>query len=80
MIYIGVLASFLWGICLLPELRRTINHKFCFISWGTLALWIIASILSIIYTSSIKSYPLLANYSVNLLFQIIMVYYKIKYK
>jgi len=77
---IGTIASILWAVCLVPELLKTISEKNCKVAWGTLVIWTVASVLSIIYTWSINSVPLFFNYSLNLIFQIILIIYKVKYK
>ena len=74
---IGIIASFLWGISLVPELIRTIKNNKCFIGYGMLAVTISASICSVIYTYNIHAIPLLVNYSANLIISIILLFYKV---
>lgn len=75
---IGSIASFLWGISLIPELIRTIRNKKCFLGYGLLITTIFAAIGSIMYTYSIVAIPLLINYIVNFLTLITLLIYKIK--
>lgn len=74
---VGLIGSILLGICALPETIRTIQDKRCHLGWGFLFLWYVGEILSLIYGVSLKEFPLILNYSVNVIALTIMVYYKI---
>jgi uncharacterized protein with PQ loop repeat len=74
---IGAVASFLWGISLVPELVRTIKTYKCHIGYGMLFVTITASICSVIYTYNIHAIPLLINYSANLTLSLILLIYKL---
>jgi len=74
---IGIIASFLWGISLVPELIRTIKNKKCFIGYGMLCVYITASVFSVVYTYNIQAIPLLINYSANLVVSLILMFYKV---
>lgn len=74
---IGWLGSILLALCALPEVIRTIHDKTSYIGWGMLATWGIGELLLLIYIILRKEYPLIINYSFNLILILILIYYKI---
>jgi uncharacterized protein with PQ loop repeat len=75
---IGWLGSLLLSFCSLPEVIKTIQTEQCSLSWGFLNMWGIGLILILIpLYREFKDKYVIFNYSVNLIFVMIMWYYKL---
>ena len=77
---IGYLGGLLLAICGIPEVIRTIKDGRCHLGWPFLLLWFWGEILMEIYSIELWDYPLMFNYSANIVLVGIMLYYKIKTK
>lgn len=75
----GWLGSLLLSFCSLPEVIRTIINNNCSLSWSFLLMWGIGLVLILIpLYREFKEKYILFNYTVNLIFVLIMWYYKLK--
>jgi uncharacterized protein with PQ loop repeat len=76
---IGYVGSIMLALCGAPQAWDCIVTGQANISTGTVALWAGGEILTIIYLvwSKIMTKPLAVNYGCNMLFLIIIMYYKI---
>lgn len=76
--YIGWTGSIMLAICGLPQAWKSYREKHSHgISWGFLWLWFLGEIFTWIYILPKMDLPLLVNYSLNILFLMIITYYKI---
>lgn len=79
--YIGWIGSILLAFCGLPqaiESYRTKNSDG--LTWSFLLMWGMGEIMTIIYILPKWHWPLIFNYTANLIFISIILYYKIKPK
>jgi uncharacterized protein with PQ loop repeat len=75
---IGWLGSAMLSICGLPAAYQSWRDGHSDgLSWPFLALWTGGEVLTLIYVAPSFNWPLLANYSANLLFLGIMIYFKL---
>jgi len=74
----GWLGGFLLAICGFPQMVKSIrdgNSKG--IDWTFLIFWFSGEILTLIYVMPKKDLPLILNYIVNIIFVLVIGYYKI---
>jgi uncharacterized protein with PQ loop repeat len=79
--YIGWIGSILLAFCGLPqaiESYRTKNSDG--LTWGFLIMWGVGEIFTIIYILPKWHWPLIFNYTANLVFISVILYYKLKGK
>jgi uncharacterized protein with PQ loop repeat len=77
--YIGWTGSILFAICGLPQAIECYRNKNANgLSWGFLLCWFFGELFTMIYIIPKMDMPLLFNYSLNMVFLIIILYYKIK--
>lgn len=75
---VGWLGSILLAFCGLPQAIMSIRNKSSQgVAWGSLIMWLSGEILTIIYIFPSMNYPLLFNYFCNLIFILIIIYYKL---
>ena len=77
---IGYTSGLMLALCGLPEAIRSVRNKRCDIGWGLLLLWLGGEVGLLIYELKTMAIPRLLNYSCNILFISIMIYWKIKKK
>ena len=77
---IGYLGGLLLAICGIPEVIRTIKDKRCHLGWPFLLLWFFGEVFMEIYAFGLSDFPLIFNYTFNLVLVGIMLIYKIKTK
>jgi uncharacterized protein with PQ loop repeat len=77
---IGYLGGVLLAICGIPEVIRTIKDQRCHLGWAFLLLWFFGEVFMEIYAIGLWDFPLLFNYTFNLILVGIMLYFKIKTK
>lgn len=78
---IGYIGSIMLAICGLPQAIESFKTKSSDgLTWGFLALWFFGEILTFIYVLPKMDLPLLINYSANIIFLAIIIYYKINPK
>ena len=77
---IGYIGGVLLGICAIPEVIRTYNDKRCHLGWPFLLLWFLGEVFMEIYAIDLWDYPLMFNYTFNLVVVGILLYYKLKTK
>lgn len=76
---IGYLGGLFLAICGFPELIRTIKDKKCHLGWAFLLLWFFGEVLMLVYILFKPwDYPLILNYTLNLIMVAVMVYYKVQ--
>lgn len=74
----GWLGSFLLAICAAPQAFYALKHKNSHgISWGFLLLWLFGEIFTLIYVLKLQDAPLLLNYTLNLVFLCVILYFKV---
>lgn len=74
----GYISGLLLAFCGLPEAIRSIKHKKCDIGWGLLLMWMGGEIGLLIYETKDMALPRILNYSCNIVFISVMIYYKIR--
>ena len=75
---IGYVSGILLALCGLPEALRSIKNKRCDIGWGLLLMWLGGELGLLIYELKTMDIPRLINYSCNILFISVMIWYKLK--
>jgi len=75
---IGYIGSILLAICGLPQAIESYKTKSSEgLTWGFILLWFFGEIFTFAYILPKMDLPLLINYSVNIIFLIIILYFKI---
>ena len=75
---IGYIGSILLAICGLPQAIESYKTKSSEgLTWGFILLWFFGELFTFAYIIPKMDLPLLINYSANLIFLIIILYYKI---
>lgn len=74
---VGYLGAFLLAICGSFEAFRSFRNKRCDVGYGLLLSWLIGEILLVIYNFLAMDIPLFINYTANIVFILIMLYYKV---
>ena len=78
---IGWLGSILLAFCGLPQALESIKTKSSEgLTWGFILMWFIGEIMTFVYILPKMDLPLLFNYTANIIFLAIIIYYKIKTK
>lgn len=78
---IGWLGSILLAFCGLPQAIESYRTKSSEgLTWGFLFMWFVGEILTIIYILPQMVLPLIFNYTANIIFLSIIIYYKINPK
>jgi uncharacterized protein with PQ loop repeat len=79
--YIGWIGSILLAFCGLPQAIESWKTKNSDgLTWGFLGMWGMGEIFTIIYIIPKWHWPLIFNYTANIIFIAIILYYKIKPK
>jgi uncharacterized protein with PQ loop repeat len=77
--YIGWIGSILLAFCGLPQAIESYKTKNSDgLTWGFLGMWGMGEIFTIIYILPKWHWPLIFNYTANIIFISIILYYKIK--
>ena len=75
---IGWLGSILLAFCGLPQAIESIKTKSSEgLTWGFIGMWFIGEICTFIYILPKMDLPLLLNYTANIIFLAIIIFYKI---
>jgi uncharacterized protein with PQ loop repeat len=78
---IGWLGSILLAFCGLPQAIESYKTKSSDgLTWGFIGMWFIGEILTIIYILPQMVLPLIFNYTANIIFLAVIIYYKINPK
>jgi uncharacterized protein with PQ loop repeat len=76
---IGWLGSILLAFCGLPQAIESYKTKSSEgLTWGFIGMWFIGEIMTIIYILPQMVLPLIFNYTANIIFLSIIIYYKLK--
>lgn len=76
---IGWLGSLCFAICGAPQALRSIRDGHSDgLSWGFLLLWFFGELFTLIYVLGHLDYPLLANYTCNLVCLSVVLKYKLR--
>lgn len=76
---IGWIGSILLAFCGLPQAIESYKTKSSTgLTWGFILMWLIGEICTLAYVAPKMDLPLLFNYSANILFLSIILWYKIK--
>jgi len=79
--YIGWIGSILLAFCGLPQAIESFKTKNSDgLTWGFLIMWGVGELFTIIYIIPKWHWPLIFNYTANIIFISIILYYKIKPK
>jgi uncharacterized protein with PQ loop repeat len=79
--YIGWIGSILLAFCGLPQAIESYKTKNSDgLTWGFLGMWGMGEIFTIIYILPKWHWPLIFNYTANIIFIAIILYYKLKPK
>ena len=77
--YIGWIGSILLAFCGLPQAIESYKTKSSAgLTWSFLIMWGVGEIFTVIYIIPKWHWPLIFNYTANIIFISIIVYYKIK--
>lgn len=75
---IGWIGSILLAFCGLPQAIESFKTKSSAgLTWGFILMWFIGELATFIYIIPKMDLPLLFNYSANIIFLIIIIYFKI---
>ena len=75
---IGWIGSLLLAFCGLPQAIKCYREKSSKgMDWGFLLAWFVGELFTFVYVLPKMDLPLLVNYSANLLFLTVILYYKI---
>ena len=75
---IGWLGSILLAFCGLPQAIESIKTKSSEgLTWGFIGMWFIGEICTFIYILPKMDLPLLLNYTANIIFLAIIIFYKL---
>jgi uncharacterized protein with PQ loop repeat len=78
---LGWLGSILMAFCGLPQAIESIRTKSSEgLTWGFISMWFLGEILTFIYILPKMDLPLLFNYTANIIFLSIIIYYKLTSK
>ena len=78
---IGWFGSILLAFCGLPQAIESYKTKYSEgLTWGFIGMWFVGEIMTIIYILPQMVLPLLFNYTANVIFLSIIIYYKINPK
>ena len=78
---IGWLGSILLAFCGLPQAIESYKTKSSEgLTWGFIGMWFFGEIMTIIYILPQMVLPLIFNYTANIIFLSIIIYYKINPK
>lgn len=76
---IGWIGSILLAFCGLPQAWESYKTKSSAgLTWGFLIMWGVGEMFTIVYIIPKWHWPLIFNYTANIIFVSIIVYYKIK--
>jgi len=78
---IGWIGSMLFAFCALPQMVMTIkNNHARGLSWGFLVMWFLGEVLCFTYVAfqPILQIPLLANYVLNFIMLVVIIWYKVR--
>ena len=77
--YIGWIGSILLAFCGLPQALESYKTKSSAgLTWSFLIMWGVGEIFTVIYIIPKWHWPLTFNYTANIIFISVIVYYKIK--
>ena len=75
---IGCIGSILLAFCGLPQSVESIKTKSSEgLTWGFIGMWFIGEICTFIYILPTLNLPLLFNYTANIIFLAIIIYFKL---
>jgi len=79
--FLGWFGSILLAFCGLPQAIESYKTK-CSngLTWSFLIMWLSGELFTFAYVLPKLDFPLIFNYSANIIFLIIIIYYKIKPK
>ena len=78
---VGWLGSILLAFCGLPQAIESYKTKNSDgLTWGFVLMWFVGEICTFVYIIPKMDLPLLFNYSANIIFLLIIIYYKINPK
>lgn len=63
---VGWASGGLLMLCAIPEALRAYQFGFCILTDAFLWMWLVGELLGLIFVCSLGSWPLIANYGVNL--------------
>lgn len=76
---IGWLGSILFAFCGLPQAVESYRVKNSDgLTWGFLAMWFWGEVFTFVYVLPTLLWPLVFNYTANLIFLLVILFYKIK--
>ena len=75
---IGWISAISLAICSIPQGVKSIQDKHSDgISWLFIILWFIGEVTGLIYVVPLAKIPLILNYTVNVVFTSVILYYKV---
>ena len=78
---IGYIGSIMLAVCGLPQAIESFKTKSSEgLTWGFILLWFFGELFTFAYIIPKMDLPLLINYSANIIFLIIIIYYKVNPK
>jgi len=76
---IGWIGSLLLAFCGLPQAIESYKTKSSDgLTWGFIFMWFVGELCTFAYILPKMDLPLLVNYTANIIFLVIIIYYKIK--
>lgn len=75
---LGWIGSILLAFCGLPQAIESYKTKSSAgLTWGLLSMWLIGEVFTFVYILPKMDLPLLFNYTANIIFLTIIIYYKL---
>ena len=76
---IGWIGSLLLALCGLPQAIESYKTKSSEgLTWGFILMWFVGELCTFVYIIPKMDLPLLVNYSANICFLLVIIYFKIK--
>ena len=77
--YVGWFGSILLALCGLPQAIESYKTKSSEgLTWGFILMWFIGELFTCAYIVHTLTWPLIFNYSANIIFLCVIIYFKIR--
>jgi hypothetical protein len=73
---IAGIGSLMLALCGFPEALRAYKNKRCDVGYPMLLLWLFGELFLIVFAIQTRQFILLINYFANVIFVLVMLYYK----
>lgn len=73
----GWAGCILLAVCGVPEAIKAFREKSTGLTWGLLLMWFFGELLALIYCANLGKWPLVLNYTVNIIILLPVLWYKV---